>query len=249
MIGIKDILKLTKQLLPTGRAWKVPVDGTLEKLLLGLAESEVRADNFAVSTLNRILADNDSFTAADAAEWERRLALPVLPSYASLSKRKAIILRKYAFPGGQINRQNYNYIQSQLQLAGFDVYVHENLGGAIAITYTNNFQHSFDTEHGYDTEMGSSDIDLIANSATKGESFTLDSSRGCFFICGETYPNHGIVSPDLISSFRQLVLALKPANTVAICLIDYIHTGNLNFMDGNQIHTMSGDNLQLMSYV
>jgi uncharacterized protein YmfQ (DUF2313 family) len=248
MIGINDILKLTKQLLPTGRAWKVPKGGYLEKLLSGLAESEARVDNFALSTLQRILPDNADFTADDAAEWERRLGLPVLPSYTNLAARKAIILRKYQFPAGKICRQNWRYIQDQLRLCGFDVYVHENLNGALSVTYTNDFQHGFDTEHGVDTEMGSSSIDLIANQIKKGETFDLDNSRGVFFICGETYPNPGQVSPDLVETFRQLVLMMKPANSVAVLIINYVHSGSLMFVNGDKIITVDNRDLQLMSF-
>ncbi len=248
MILVDDILKLTKQLLPTGRAFRVPKNGTFENLLKGLAASEANVINFALSTLDRILPDNDNFTAIDAAEWERRLALTIYPDYVSLENRKALILRKYQFPGNKLCRQNLRYIQQQLQDAGFNVFVHENLNGVTPLIFEIEFQHGFDTQMGVDTEMGSSDIDLIANSTYRGERFDLNDSKGCFFICGEVFPNHAIISPDLVESFRRLVLSLKPANTVAVCLIDYVHSGRLVFMNGNQIGLMNGNNLQLMSY-
>lgn len=230
MTRAADILKLTKQLFPTGRAFRVPKNGVLEKLLLGLAESEARLDQFALNTLNRIIPDNNSFTEEDATQWERRLALRV-NTVTSLESRKKLILRKYQFPGNIRARQNYRYMEDQLQLAGFEVTVTENLSGGSVGAYS-EFVHDFEAEHGFDTEMGSSSLDIIANSIKKGEVFTLNDARGCFYISGN-------VQPDLIESFRQLVLALKPANTVAVLNLTYEYPANLAYMSGPFVESMS----------
>ncbi len=249
MIILNDIVKLTKQLYPTGRAWRIPYASIFYKFVEGLAESELRAINFALSILDRILADNDNFTADDATEWERRLNLTVLPFYISLETRKDIILRKYNFPGGFLNRQNWRYLEYQLQLAGYDVYVYENLTGATDILDTFKVQHATDTEHGYDTEMGGTYIDLIANSYQYGEAFDLPDAKGVFYIAGATISTPAVISPNLLESFRKLVLTLKPVNTVAVLNVIYANVDNLVFVNGDGIETMSGDKLQLMSHV
>jgi uncharacterized protein YmfQ (DUF2313 family) len=239
MITVADILKLTKQLLPTGRAWKVPVGGVFEKLWKGLAASEVRAYNFAISILYRILPDNDDFTADDASEWERRLGLVVNPPNTSLNQRKQIILRKYQFPGNFLNRQNYRYLEAQLQLAGFDVTVTENTDPNIVLG--SPLRHSLSSKHGMNARMGSTTIDLIANSQFQGELYDISSPLGVFFIAG-------IISPNLIQAFRKLVLTIKPVNTVALLTIQYENTGNLVFVNNNNFMTVDGRDMVLVSY-
>ncbi len=249
------ILKLTRQLLPTGRAFKVPKGGIFEKTLIALSKSEARAFDFATSTLNRVLPDNDNFTEDDATLWEKRLNIPVQPKGLNLTERKAKILRKYAFPGTAIYRQNYRYIQDQLQKAGFNVYVHENRfpvpGGYEPIDVTDNaaLQHSEDVEHGYGTEMGAVFLDLLANSADPNEAYSLgenpENLKGTFFIGGETYPDRAQIDVDEIRNFRKLVLQLKPAATVAVLLLDYVQAGNLVSVDGgNNMKSVAGDNIR-----
>ena len=239
MIGVTDILKLSKQLFPTGRAFKAPENSIFEKLLKGLGESEARTINFLLSILDRTLPDNENFTAEDATEWERRLGLPQQPEYVSLTQRKAIILRKYQYPGGFLNRQNYRYIEAQLQLAGFNITITENFDPDLIIGTI--FQHASDSYHGFDTEMGSIVVDLVANSAFQGELYTVSSPLGCFIVTGT-------VSPNLITTFRKLILALKPVNTVAILNVDYVNSGDLSLISGSNFYLVNGSNFVLMTY-
>lgn len=239
MIEVNDILKLTKKLLPTGRAWKVPANGVFEKLIRGLAASEVRAYNFAFSTLYRILPDNTNFTADDATEWERRLGLPIQSQYLNLNTRKTLILRKYQYPGNFLNRQNYRYIEAQLQLAGFDVTVTENSDPNMIVG--NAMQHGFDVEHGYDVEMGGSEQDIIANCAHFNELYDVSTALGVFII-------QGTVSPALIETFRKLVLTLKPVNTVAIMQVTYANTGDMAMVSGPNAYLVNGSNLVFTNY-
>lgn len=233
MIGFDDILKLTKQLLPTGRAWRLPDAGYFHKLMYALGKSEQRAYEFALSTQDRILADNDNFTTDDATEWERRLNISSGYGYIPLETRKATILRKYQFPGGFLNRQNYRYIEAQLQLAGYAVTVTENYTPFATASTT---MHALTTLHSLNTVHGKADLidDLIANSITKGEVFNVDTYKGCFYIDGSIPANS-------IPSFRQLVLTLKPVNTVAILRLTYTNEVELIYegtpYDGYNIYT------------
>jgi len=247
MITTADILKLTKQLFPTGRAWKIPFGSDLEKLLEALNESETRAINFGLSALYRILPDNENFTADDATQWERRLGLPVMSSYTPLETKKQIIWQKYQFPGNFLNRQNYRYIEYQLQLAGFNVYVHENLNGAIDLINSGT-RHSFSSHHGWNTEMGGGSIDMVANSAYPNEQFGISENKSLFFICGESYPDPATISPDLKITFRKLILKLKPVNTVAVLIINWEHSGDLYAMNGKNLYAMNDENLVSEKY-
>lgn len=239
MIAVAHILKLSKQLFPTGRAWKIPVNSVFEKLLKGLAASEVRAYNYAITVLYKILPDNANFTSNDATLWERRLGLPIQSGSLNLETRKSIILRKYQYPGRFLNRQNYRYLEAQLQLAGFAISITENTNPAMLIGTV--FSHSFDTEHGFHTEMGAIDVDLIANSAERGEVFDVQTALDVFII-------NGIIPPALLTTFRKLVLSLKPVNTVAILNITYTTTGDLALISGANLYAVNGSNIVLTNY-
>ena len=126
MATIDKIKKITRQLYPTGRAFNMSAGGNFEKLHSGLAESEARAVDDANAILFSILPDNANFTVDDAEDWERRLGMITSPG-VSLPDRMAAIIRKMNHPGDIPARQSWDYLQDSLQLAGFDVYVHENI--------------------------------------------------------------------------------------------------------------------------
>lgn len=95
-----------------------------KKISIARSKSFVRFFDNAVSVLNGLIADNDSFDVTDAENWERVLGLFI--SSLTLEERKEAILRKQAYPNGIPERAYYLFVQSQLRAAGFDVYVHEN---------------------------------------------------------------------------------------------------------------------------
>lgn len=159
---VDKILKLTKQLYPKGRAFKIPENGWYYRLHKGLAQSEARVYQEALGVLDSILPDNDNFTAQDATDWERRLGL-INGTGVSLADRKAAIRRKMNHPGNVKPRENWMFLESQLQLAGFNVWVHENrfsngMGGFEAIDPSmalpaNGYGEYGDVEYG-DVEFG-----------------------------------------------------------------------------------------------
>src|SRR5687767_5121626 len=114
MSVIEKIITLTKQLYPTGRAFRVAVDSYKLRLHNALAISEAQAYADALSTLDSALPDNDDFTEEDAAAWEHRLGL-ISNELVPLETRKAAIIRKMNHPGTVPARQHYTYLESQLQ--------------------------------------------------------------------------------------------------------------------------------------
>lgn len=237
MATFSDILKLTKQLFPTGRAWRLSDNSKIRKLFYALGKSESRAINAALSSLNRILPDNTNFTAQDCTEWERRLNI-IVSGYLPLETRKATILRKYQFPGGFLNRQNYRYIQAQLQLAGYAVTVTENsspIGAGVSATV-----HKLTTKHGTSVHGGTiSTYETLANSIDNGEVFNIDTYLGVFYIDGQ-------IPANAIRAFRLLVLSLKPVNTVALLRLTYTNKRELVYMSGNGIYFINGMRLALV---
>lgn len=234
----EKILLLTKQLYPTGRAFKMPSGGWFEKLHIGLAQSEVRAFNDALSIKDSMLPDNNNFSADDATDWERRLGLIYSP-LTPLSDRKLAIKRKIQHPGLIKARQHYLYLQGQLRAAGFDVYVYENrfLVSGIWVTKpatdfvfgigTTQFQHG-EARHGQ-RQHGGTWANKIANHIDEEEDLIFNvgnNLRSTFFIAGSDINNPvtAIASVPLVrkKEFRQLILKLKPVQTVGYLLINYI---------------------------
>jgi hypothetical protein len=122
----EEITALNRRLYPKGRAFKVPFGGVFDRVNNALAISEAQAYEDAKAILSAILPDNPDFTAQDALEWERRLGL-ISNTSLTLEQRKAALIRKINHPGTIKPRQARAYIEGQLQAAGFNVFVFENI--------------------------------------------------------------------------------------------------------------------------
>lgn len=249
----ENLLKLTKQLYPTGKAFKVPVFGWLEGLHIALAKSEAAVIDDSIFLLWSILPDNDNFTAADASQWEVRLGMIVNDSI-DLEVRKMAIKRKMNHPSTIKARQHRLYLQKQLQDAGFDVYVHENIPEIDPLDFLLDDSYGqlgddhemgdgvelgdFFSAHSdmlYFIEMGEGElgdyelneyfwINKVANCITKEEDLIFSNGtnyRRIFFIGGETAGTFADVNVEREAEFRQLILNVKPAQTVAYLLINY----------------------------
>jgi hypothetical protein len=227
-------VKISKQLYPTGRAFRVAEGSELEKLHEALSESESRLDLDSMSILNSILPDNDNFTELDAELWENRLGL-ITNSDVSLDDRKLAIIRKMNHPGDIPARQSWDYLQDRLRSAGFDVYVHENLDlvppseyvgsdiTGISLHSSSNYHANLGIYHGnYDS--GSIFYNCVANSIyeEKDAFFDVGSNlKSTFYIGGENIGDIATVPVDRKLEFRQLILRIKPVQTIGFLLINY----------------------------
>jgi uncharacterized protein YmfQ (DUF2313 family) len=234
---IKDqLLKLTRQLLPTGRAFRIGYGSLNEAVERGLLLSEERIYLDSVGILDSILPDNDNFTTADATRWEQRLGL-IVNEDVDLQDRKAAILRKMNHPGDIIARQSADYIQDQLQLAGFNVWVHENIPAQSPVLFQNenNIQIAFHAqseiehletgmEHGNAFE-GSVWENCVANDINElvDQFFDTGNNLRCtFFIGGQVAGDYVNIDINRKAEFRQLILKLKPTQSVAFLFVNYI---------------------------
>lgn len=229
------IVQLGKQLFPTGRAFKIPVSSAFEKLNNAAARSEARAYADALSILNSAIPDNNSFTVDDDTDWERRLGL-ITNQAVALSDRKLAIKRKMAHPGTVRARQNWRYVESQLQAAGFNVYVYENrfpdgMGGYITrtpedVTGGVGFdQAEFGDFQFNDFQFGGRFHNIVANyiDDTRDGAFNVGSNlRFTFYIGGNPLGTFVNIDKNRKDEFRQLVLRLKPQHTVAFLLINFV---------------------------
>jgi hypothetical protein len=227
--NLTDIMSgLARQLYPTGRAWWMRNNGVFDNLHKAINRSFIRVLNDSDLTIDSCFPDNANFDENDATLWEYRLGLTTNTSL-SLELRKDAILRKMAYPKGIEARQNKLFIENQLRLAGFDVYVHENLPPyqtpdqivALSLELT---QHGGGTQHGIGTQHGYINFDVIANEAIVNESFSVGSLNlwSTFFIGGENLGDMASVPNNRLIEFKELVLKLKPAHTAAYTFINYV---------------------------
>ena len=75
--------------------------------------------------LDQKYPDNANFNEDDVTNWERIFG--IVPSQgATFEERKEVVYARYRYPNGIQERGHYKFIQDQLQLNGFDLYIHEN---------------------------------------------------------------------------------------------------------------------------
>lgn len=237
MSAIGDQLKaLTSQLFPSGRAFAIPPGSDKENLIVGLLASEERFYDDAIALFNDILPDNSNFDIDDATAWETRLGL-VTNQAVDLTSRKLAIERKMNHPGTIKARQNYRYLQEQLQAAGFNVYVYENrfsdgFGGYITKTPTAFSSRPFPKYlvrhfgsllHGAAYHGYYGFANKVVNSIEKSIDalFVVPNYNFTFFVGGSTPGSWATVDANREQEFRQLILKIKPVHTIAFLLCDF----------------------------
>jgi uncharacterized protein YmfQ (DUF2313 family) len=236
MSYLDAIHQLTKRLYPTGRAFKIPVSSDIEKLHRGLAASEDRAYSDAFSILSSALPDNTNFSAQDATEWEVRLGL-ITNTLVPLNDRKLAIKRKMGISNVPA-RQNFRFLEAQLQAAGFNVYVYENrfadgLGGYIT-KIANDVVDEANPEFEYDEfdygEFTYGDsvagiITKIANHIDESSDQTFNEGanlRSTFFVGASPVGIFADVDANRKNEFRQLILRIKPVQMLGYLFINYV---------------------------
>lgn len=219
---------LITKLYPTGRAFYMKKNGTFNLLHQAINRSFIRVVQDGRLTIDGTNPNSVNFESNDATLWEYRLGLTTNLNIP-LEQRKQAILRKMAYPSNIKARQHPSFIQSQLQLAGFDVYVHENTipyktpADIIALSLGTT-QHANNVQHGIGTQHGSLNFDVIANYPYINENYTvgIDNLWATFFIGGENLGEVANVPSNRMVEFKELVLKLKPAHTVAFIFINFV---------------------------
>lgn len=228
-MGIEDkIQELTKQLYPTGIAFKVAPNSWREAFLRALRKSEVRAYQDALSIAHGLLPDNDQFTVADAEAWEETLKIPYTTGL-SLSQRKAAIARRIAHPAGVLNRQSANYLKAQIESAGFGICTVTNnedeITPNVQLGVSLEVYQLADAQIG-EGQSGATYPDKIINSLVPvydknyywGENNLIPS----FFISGIDALTPLDIPTAREEEFRSLVLRVKPCQTVAYLNINLV---------------------------
>lgn len=234
---VKDkVRKATRLLYPRGRAFKMPYNGVLDRLHKALSISEAQAYLDSTSILDSAIADNSNFTADDATAWEIRLGIAPSTGVVTLTDRVLAINRKYNHPGTIKARQNWRYVEAQLRAAGFDVYVYENIfsdgmGGfetkspeQVLGTAAGAAFHSTTVYHGTIFHGGTFKNKVVdhVDEALDAPFIVGSNYRSTFFISSNVIDVFADVSEARKNEFRQLILQLKPSQTVAYLFVNYI---------------------------
>jgi len=248
---------LSRDLYPQeARAFNMPFPdadgngGFLFRLHRALAISEAQLWGDARSTFNSILPDTSLFTDGtsdpldnDCNDWEGRLGMiqwgVTSASTPTTANRKLAIIRKMNYPGSTAPRQSALYLQDQLQAAGFNVNVYENIfsdgsGGWISKSPAEVLGISTgdaiygETDYGlseYGDDYSLDDITIIANHLEPALDDTFDigdSYSSTFFIAdpaGQT--TFATVPAVRQTELRQLVLQIKPLQTIGFTFINF----------------------------
>lgn len=216
---------LALDLYPTGEAFQFEKLGIADKTHTAINKSFVRLINDAFGFLdaqNPFMMDIE-----DCRLWEYRLGI-ITNESLNLEQRQKAILRKLTQGRNVKYRHTKDYIESQLRLAGFDVYVFENTKPYKTpenlLSLTSSSQHGSPSQHGTGQQHGSNNFQIIANSILPNENFAVGSQNiwATFFICGSTLGEIATIPQNRETEFRELVLRLKPAHLVAYTFINYI---------------------------
>lgn len=223
--------------LPNGRAWRLYKTNNdknnIYKLFEAIGEIKAICYHKIMGIMSMLIPDNDNFTAEDATKWEDIMALD--SNITDLDSRKQIIYQKMSQGGNSRYKLSAKYIEHQLQIAGFNVFIHEN---RVLNTTTNKYEwedwSSYVTTTSYqygeveygDIEYGQQKTTgVLANyvDETKDEQFTIGSNHAYLFIVGgATLGTHASVDSTKKDALRKLILRLKPLNTACIMLVNFV---------------------------
>jgi hypothetical protein len=233
--------KLSKQLYPNSNAFNYVEGGILSRLIKALNLSYGRAYNGSASIYDSMIPHNSNFTSEDADILEANYGI-YSTAGTSLADRKLAIRFKMGYPINDEPRCNHEYITASLQAAGFNVKVYENRFwvGSPATLETEMPQTILGLPAAGEAMLGAfqlGQVELagkwIDNGITLAVNY-LEEAEDAMFAIGSNYRNTFYVAdPSNIitfatipisrrTEFRQLLLSLKPAQTVGLLFISYI---------------------------
>lgn len=229
-----------QNLLPRALAWRTTVDTTLRRYIQGLAgfASEVR---LFIDLVYRDLFPEDT---RELPQWEDQFALVTTGTEAT---RRARLDAAWKAQGGQ----SPDYIETQLQLAGFDIWIHEWFedGGPPYVArdprdYTDELLFGFYQCEGstpwecFDPGPGEALAphcdDTLFNDP--GYIVNLDLTRRAppaipsdpafwpyfLYFGGETFPDPAYIDADRLDELKEKILQLRPSQQWAVLIVEAI---------------------------
>lgn len=209
-----------KILYPTGAAFKTLQGSFRSKVHDGVDYALSDFFDIKDSFFNGLYPDNDLITIKEIDFLSYIYGLEY-PSGTTFSQKKQLLLNRMNRSGAANYKQSAIYMQKVLNDFGFDVMVTENTSGNIPVELmTVNFiQHGINVQHGMGMQLGMKHLPVIANSQELREVYSLGANNNwaAFFITGIGGLDQYIpVQDSRMREFRELVLRLKPAHTVAV---------------------------------
>lgn len=214
---IDKIKKLNDELYPTGRAWWKKNTSVFYRIHEALSISESRVQSEIVNTQLSIIADNYSVSDISVDRWEEVYGLN---SNGTKPDRIKMIRQRMSYPGNVLARQSGSYIEQQLQIAGFDVYVHYKGAYNPASSVYGGFVYG-DTPYGKPADIYTICANNVQEDRDVDFNITL-SLKACFYICGSNFGDTVSIPQNRKNDFRELILTLKPAHTIAVLFVNYI---------------------------
>jgi uncharacterized protein YmfQ (DUF2313 family) len=232
-VNFREIMGLTDDLYPTGRAWTMNENSIFRKFHEAINRSFFGLSQDAYSLIDSSIPDNIRFTEEDCSFWEHYLGIYYIDGL-TVNERRNNIKLKMSYPAGIVPRQSRIFIEDQLRKHGFDVRVYENIfyeGGEVVYkrpdeigsVFADPTQHSDNIQHGGSIQHGAGGFDVIANTIQEENFVTGDYSTlwATFYISGSDISTPATIPQARKNEFRELVLKLKPAHLVAFLFINY----------------------------
>jgi hypothetical protein len=236
-------------LLPRATAWRVTAEKKLRSFLEGIAGPYDDAREF----VDDVYDDLHPERTRELALWERQHGLPGAGTEA---QRRQALAAAWQATGGQ----SPSYLQSILQAAGFDVYVHEwwSSGPSPYVArdprdYTN--QPLVGTVQCGELEAQCGEPNAQCNRFLANEVYYLvnrnltnvapppvpdDATKWPYFLYwgGETFPNPAPIPSARRAEFEELLLKICPAQQWLVTIVQYIP-------DGYSVVVIDGDYLMI----
>ena len=213
----EPINTLSSQLYPSGRAWWKPKNGIFDKVHQALALSESRVENDILNLQYDILADSINMSISAIERWEYVFGIK---ANGTTADRLSMIYQRQMFPNNILARQSSSFIEQQLRLAGFEV--------RIFTPYTSPNSAIFGLFQFNQKLFGQigGNIVVISNEVDENKELPFNVSeigeKNSFYICGENLGDYANIPLVRKNEFRELVLTLKPAHSIAILNVNYI---------------------------
>lgn len=213
----QSMTDLTNQLFPTGRAFWRPKGSTFQNLLEGIVESESRVQNSIMSLEYDFYADSTLMSNEAVEKWTSTFGIVCNGTQV---ERIESVRQRQAYPSNILARQSDYFIQNELRNAGFDVYVYKGYADEQA-AILGGFLLG-ECVLGKGTGVYSIIANNIDESLDAGFVLLGDGKKAVFTVSGQGFGVATTVPLVRKNEFRDLILKLKPAQTVGLLYINYV---------------------------
>lgn len=214
---IEEFSAMNRELYPTGRAWWKPKGSVFEKLHEALVIQESKVASEIIDIQYNFFADSTLISDSAISQW---MSIFGIVSNGTRDDKIALIKQAQCYPNGVFARQSSSFIENQLQIAGFDVYLHYNPthNPNAAVYGLQTYGSSVYAEEGDTFTVVANNVDEALDSSFQ----IANGTTNLFYIGGAVFGDYVDMPIERKNEFRELVLRLKPAHSVAVLYINYV---------------------------